>query len=63
VIRRGRAGQHEDAGADDGADAEQDEGARVQRAVQLVAGLVGLVQFTDGLGRKQAMRHGWCARM
>ncbi len=58
VVGGGRAGQHEDAGADDGADAEQHQRARVERAVQFVARLVGFVQFADGLGRKQAMRHG-----
>ena len=62
VVRGGRARQHEDAGADDRADAQQHQCARVERAVQFVARLVGLVQFADGLGRKQAMRHGSCAR-
>ena len=58
VVRRSRARQHEDAGADDGADAQQDEGARVERAVELVRG-VGLVQFADRFGREQRM-HGSC---
>ena len=56
VVGGRRAGQHEDARADDRADAEQHQCARVERAVQLVAG-VGLVQLADRLGGEQAMRH------
>ena len=37
MVGRGRAGQHEDAGTDDAADAEQRQVRGVQRASQLVA--------------------------
>ena len=49
VLRRGRAGAHEDAGADDAADAEQDQVNRTQRAFQFAAIELGL-DLSNGLG-------------
>ena len=50
----GEAGEHENAGADDAADAEQRQLRGAERAAQLVAGGFLLVQLGDGLGGKIA---------
>ncbi len=54
IRRRGLAGQHEDAGADDGADAEHDELARPQHAGQTASMAFELFRLNvfNGLGRK-----------
>src|SRR6202034_1652081 len=52
VIGGGGAGEHEDARADDAADAEQCEVQRAEGAAQLIGGLL-FVQDLDRLGRKK----------
>ena len=58
VLGGGGTGEHEDAGADDAADAEQRQLRGGERASQLVAGGFLLVQLGNGLGRKKLACHG-----
>ncbi len=51
LARRGSAGQHEDARADDGADAEGGQRPRAERLFQTMLGLLRVGdQLVDGLG-------------
>ena len=54
MLGGGQASQHEDAGADDAADADRRECARAQRSTQLALGAFGLEIF-DGFHREQVL--------
>ena len=56
VGRGGASGEHEDAGADDGADAEHDQVERRERALHAVVGLGVAAQLVDRLGGKKRVR-------
>src|SRR5581483_5590119 len=57
VVCGGRAGENDDAGPDDAADAEQSQVGGIQCAPQLIARFL-LMQLGDRPGRKKLARHG-----
>ena len=57
VVRGRRAGQHEDAGADDGADAEQHQRPGIERPVQFVACPAASCSSPMGWSTEQSVRH------
>jgi hypothetical protein len=61
MVGRGRARQHEDTGADHGANPEQHQRARAKGAVELVR-CAEVAEIGDRLGREQLVGHGVLAR-